>query len=249
MNNFENRERETVVSSEFMDQAPAGMADDTATGPVGDSPTGSASTGGPSTAGASSPDVHLSDEFREFGRQFEALLRAARYSPRAKEIESQLTAAWRDVERGVNSTITTVKDRSPEVKDSLAGVATTAVDEIQVGLARGLRNLNLWMAKTIRESEQARVTREENIGREAAAGTADNEVADRFSSATGGTGEPVFGEGLSVPSPQVDASPGSAPAEGVDAGGTAETLVTDRFDDNPVRFGDADQLGSTGEPK
>lgn len=180
-------------------------------------------------------DPKLSDELREFGKQFEALLRIARTSPRRKEIESQLTAAWRDVEKGINSTLDALKEKSPELKETLSGAAATAVEELQSGLARALHGLNQWLAKTIQEAEEARRKREMEISKAATHGTADDEIADRFE------GEPpVFGKGLVVPGPHIDVTAHPAPDEskGPHAGITSETLITERFNDKPIAFGE-----------
>ncbi len=137
-------------------------------------------------------DPNLGDELRVFGKQMEALFQTARHSPRGKEIQQQLTAAWRDVERGINNAINSAQ--AADLKGTVTGTAQYAADEVQSGMARGLRSLNQWMAERVREAEERRRKREEEIARGATQGAADNEVQDRF-----GADEPVFGQGVTVP--------------------------------------------------
>ncbi len=98
----------------------------------------------------------LSEEFREFGRQVAALLRVVRESPRAREIEGQMTQTMRDLERQVNEAMNTARERTQaqDWKGTIKGAATTAADETQRGLARGLRKLNEQMARTVQEAEK-----------------------------------------------------------------------------------------------
>lgn len=161
-------------------------------------PTPEATTSG--TQGAGTPkasEVNLADELREFGKQIETIFQTARTSSRGKEIEAQLTSAWRDVEKGVNSAIS--KTQSTDLKGTVSGTAQYASDEVQGGLARGLHSLNQWMSQKIKESEERRKKREADISKAAVGGTADNEVADRF-----GNDTPVFGEGVQVPATPVN---------------------------------------------
>jgi hypothetical protein len=159
-------------------------------------------------------EPNLGEEFREFGKQIEGLFQTARTSPRGKEIQQQLTAAWRDVERGINNTFSSAQ--TADIKGTVTGTAQYAADELQGGLARGLHNLNLWMAQKAQEAEERRKKREAEISTTATMGTADNEVQDRFS----GSEEPAIGEGLEVPIPTVRVTPIQVEQE-------------DRFDDNP----------------
>lgn len=184
-----------------------------------DSGTGSTSTGETytgSTTGTRTADVILADELREFGKQIEALFHTARTSTRGQEIETQLTAAWRDVEKGVNGAIT--KAQGSDVKATVQGTAQYAADEVQTGLAKGLKNLNQWLAQKRMETEEQRKTREAN----AAAGgkMSEDEVADRFDN-----DEPVF-EGVDVPATPVEIKPDPAPL-------TEDNPIGDRFSKNP----------------
>lgn len=107
---------------------------------------------------AKTPELNLTDEFREFGRQLTALLHTLRETPRAKEIEQQVTQAMRDMERQVNEALASArqKSQSGDWKETIKGAATTAADETQRGLARGLHSLNERMAKVAQEAEKGR---------------------------------------------------------------------------------------------
>lgn len=113
------------------------------------------------TAGAGearTTEPTLTEEFREFGRQLTTLLHSLRESPRAKDIEQQVTQAMREMERQVNEALASarVKTQGADWKDTIKGAATTAADETQRGLARGLHSLNERMAKTAQEAEKNR---------------------------------------------------------------------------------------------
>lgn len=163
-------------------------------------------------AGAKTTDTVLADELREFGKQIEAMFHTARTSSRGKEIETQLTAAWRDVEKGVNTAIT--KAQSSDLKGTVQGTAQYAADEIQTGLARGLKNLNQWMGQKRVEMEERRKAREATESAAAVAGTMENDVADRF-----GANQPVMGQDVNVAAPPIEIKPGASP----------ENPVADRF--------------------
>src|SRR5262249_24754824 len=147
------------------------------------------------TAKASDPD--LAKELREFGKQIEAMFQTARTSSRGKEVEGQLTSAWRDVEKGVNTGIN--RAQSSDVKGTVQGTAQYAADEIQNGMARGLKGLNQWLDQKRTNVETKRKAREAT----AAAGgkMAEDEVQDRFSG-----DDPVFG-GVEVPPAPVQIKP------------------------------------------
>lgn len=160
--------------------------------------TAASGTGG--AGSAKTPDANLADELREFGKQIETMFQTARNSSRGKEIEMQLTAAWRDVEKGVNNAIN--KTQSSDIKGTVSGTAQYASDEVQSGLARGLHSLNQWMSQKSQEAEARRKKREADIAAGATMGTAENEVTDRF-----GSDAPVFGQGVQVPAVQVNVTP------------------------------------------
>lgn len=103
-------------------------------------------------------ELNLAEEFREFGRQLTALLHTVRESPRAKEIEQQVTQAMREMERQVNEALATARERAEaqDWKGTLKGAATTAADETQRGLARGLHALNEHMAKAAQDADKSR---------------------------------------------------------------------------------------------
>lgn len=164
---------------------------DPASGPTPEASTTNAN----STSSTKSTDAVLADELREFGRQIEAMFHTARNSTRGKDIETQLTAAWRDVEKGVNTAIT--KAQTSDIKGTVAGTAQYAADEVQTGLARGLKNLNQWMSQKVSDAETRRKAREASAT--GASKMADDDVADRFSNDA-----PVFGQDLHVPAAPVN---------------------------------------------
>lgn len=104
------------------------------------------------------PEVSLTDEVREFGKQLSALIQTALESPTVKEVEQQVTQAMHEAERGLNEVVATVraKAQSDDWKEQLKTAATTAADETQRGLAQGLRALNEHMARAVTESAKGR---------------------------------------------------------------------------------------------
>jgi hypothetical protein len=166
-------------------------------------------------------ETDLANELREFGKQIEAMFQTARSSTRGKEIEAQLTAAWRDVENGVNNAI--AKAQASDVKGTVTGTTKYAADEVQTGLARGLKSLNSWLSQKRTDIEDRRKAREAAESAAAVAGTADNEVSDRF-----GNDAPVFGQGVHVPEAP---TPG-----GVPPASNQDNLINDRFGDNPPKL-------------
>lgn len=167
--------------------------------------------------GPKTTDAVLADELREFGKQIEALFHTARTSTRGKEIETQLTAAWRDMEKGVNNAIN--KAQSSDIKGTVTGTAQYAADEVQTGLAKGLKNLNQWLAQKRNEMEERRKAREAA----AASGVkmAEDDVTDRFDN-----NEPVFGEDVHVPAADVEIKPETDSA-------IPDNPIADRFSGNP----------------
>ena len=101
-------------------------------------------------------ELNLADEFREFGRELTALLHVLRESPRAKEVENQMTQAMREMERQVNEAMVTAREQTRDWKGTIRGAATTAADETGRGLARGLHALNERMAQAVQEAEKNR---------------------------------------------------------------------------------------------
>lgn len=169
------------------------------------------------SAGPKTSEAVLADELREFGKQIEALFHTARTSTRGKEIEMQLTAAWRDMEKGVNNAIN--KAQSSDIKGTVTGTAQYAADEVQTGLAKGLKNLNVWLAQKRNEMEERRKAREAA----AASGVkmAEDDITDRFDN-----NEPVFGQDVHVPAAPVEMKP-DPNAE------MQDNPIADRFSGNP----------------
>ncbi len=159
---------------------------DPASGPTPEAST----TNNTGAGGTKSTDAVLADELREFGKQLEAMFHTARTSPRGQEIQNQLTAAWRDVEKGVNTAIT--KAQTSDLKGTVAGTAQYAAEEAQSGLARGLKNLNQWLSQKRNDVEERRKAREASAT--GASKMADDDVSDRFDNDA-----PVFGQDLHVP--------------------------------------------------
>lgn len=166
-------------------------------------------------------DPNLAEELRVFGKQIETMFQSARTSPRGKEVEQQLTAAWRDVEKGVNAAIN--KAQSSDIKGTVTGTAQYAADEAQSGLARGLRSFNLWMSQKMSQIEENRKKREAEASYAATHGTSANEVSDRFNDA------PVFGKDMHVPEAPVHVTPDEHAVN-------ADNPIADRFDDKPITF-------------
>jgi hypothetical protein len=175
-----------------------------------------------------STDPNLADELREFGKQIESMFNTARTSPRGKEIEQQLTSAWRDVEKGVNTAIT--KAQSSDISGTVQGTAQYATDEVQGGLARGLHSLYQWMGQKRNAAEESRKKHEQAKSDAATHGTADDEVADRF-----GNDAPVFGQDLHVPAAPVHVTPAPDTTN-------VDNPVADRFGDNQVSFGGSGEV-------
>ncbi len=172
-------------------------------------------------------DPNLANELREFGKQIEGLFNTARTSPRGQEIQQQLTSAWRDVENGVNGAI--AKAQSSDLSGTVQGTGKYAVDEVQSGLARGLRSLNQWMAGKKNQIDENRKKREADVSYDATHSATDNKVADRFNT------EPIFGQGSHVPEAPVVVTPDKNALD-------TDNPVSDRFDDNPIVFGNSDQV-------
>ena len=183
-------------------------------------------TENPAGAPPKPADPNLADELREFGKQIENMFNTARSSPRGKDIEQQLTAAWRDVEKGVNTAI--AKAQSSDISGTVQGTAQYASDEVQGGLARGLRSLNTWMSQKLTQADEARKKREADAAYNATHGTANNEVADRFDNG------PVFGKDLHVPEAPVHVTPDEKAVN-------ADNPVIDRFN-TPIQFGDTGEV-------
>lgn len=160
-------------------------------------------------------ELNLAAELRLFGKHLETAFNTARTSPRAQEIQQQLTSAWHDVEKGVNTTITQVK--TADVKSTVTSTAQTATDEVHGRLARGLHGLNQWMEQKLSETEERRKAKEPATSTES---KSDDEIQDRF-----GGNDPVFGEGLNVPIEPLSTAEEPNPAN------SAETIVTERFDE------------------
>lgn len=200
--------------------------------PAAETPTGAGAettaSGAPTTeAGVPEPQGNLAQELRELGKQIQAILLTVRNDPRAREVEQQVSSAMRDAERQVAEALSTVRKdmESGKLQEKVRGTAAVTADQVESGLAHGLRGINQRMAKFVQDTEQARKQSEANISDNATSGAADNEVTDRF-----GKEEPVFGEGLNVPP-----APRPPPAA---EGGPTESLIAERFNDRPVDFGE-----------
>lgn len=178
-------------------------------------PTAEPGVGG--TLDAKTSDPVLVDELREFGRQIEGLFQTARSSTRGKELEAQLTQAWRDVEKGVNDAI--AKAQSSDIKGTVQGTTQYAADEVQSGLARGLKGINTWMAQKRADAEDRRKKREAAISSAAVSGSADNDVGDRF-----GGDQPSFNANITLPGIPLPQAPDAGAAN-------KDNPIADRFDE------------------
>ncbi|TAH52305.1 MAG: hypothetical protein EYC68_08370 [Chloroflexota bacterium] len=198
---------------------------DPAAGPTPE-PTTTTETPGSAKTNTETSDANLADELREFGKQIEGLFQTARTSSRGKDIETQLTSAWRDVEKGVNNAIN--KAQSSDLSGTVQGTARYAADEAQTGLARGLRGLNQWLAQKKSNVEEKRKARE---GTDAGAsqGTKDP-VADRYDN-----DQPVFGQDVHVPAAHVEvkSDPNAL---------NRDNPIADRFGDSTITFGGSDEV-------
>lgn len=173
--------------------------------------------GAGSTAGTKTTDPVLVDELREFGKQIEGLFQTARSSTRGRELEAQLTAAWRDVEKGVNDAI--AKAQSSDIKGTVQGTTRYAADEAQTGLARGLKSLNTWLAQKRADAEERRKKREAAISAAAVSGSAENEIGDRF-----GGDQPSFNSNITLPATHI-------PQMSESSGTNQDNPIADRFDE------------------
>ncbi len=104
----------------------------------------------------------LGQELRELGRQLQEALRVAREHPHTKEFEQQVSKAVKDLgvelDRALKSAQTNdqVHKVGEQVKQTAQAIqASGAKEDIERGLAAGLRALNEQIARAIAEAEKS----------------------------------------------------------------------------------------------
>jgi len=107
-------------------------------------------------------DTDLAQELRAMGEQLKRVLQAARDHPQTKEFERQVSQAMKDlgteIERAVQSAKTDdrVKHAGEQVKQAAQSVkGSGAKEDVERGLAKGVRALNEQLQRAIEELEKA----------------------------------------------------------------------------------------------
>lgn len=106
--------------------------------------------------------ARLAQELRELGRQLQEAIRVAREHPQTKEFERQISKAVSDlsaqIDRAVQSATEDehVKKAGEQVKQAAQSFkGSGATEDIERGLARGVRVLNEQLRRAIEEAEKA----------------------------------------------------------------------------------------------
>jgi uncharacterized membrane-anchored protein YjiN (DUF445 family) len=106
-------------------------------------------------------DVSLAQELRELGRQIKEAVRVAREHPQTKEFERQVTQAVNqlgvDIDRAIRSAQRDekVQKAGTQVKQAAETfTASSAGQDIERGLAKGMRALNEQIRRAIVEAEK-----------------------------------------------------------------------------------------------
>ncbi len=106
-------------------------------------------------------ELSLVQELRELGRQIKDAVRVAREHPQTKEFERQVNQAVNDLSADIDRAVRSaqgdekVQKAGTQVKqaaDSLRG--STAGQDIERGLAKGMRALNEQIRRAITEAEK-----------------------------------------------------------------------------------------------
>ncbi len=104
----------------------------------------------------------LAQELREFGRQLQEALRVAREHPQTREIEHQVSKAVADLgtelDRALKQAQTNehIAKVGEQVKQTAQAIkASGAKEDVERGLAAGLRALNEQIARAIAEAEKS----------------------------------------------------------------------------------------------
>src|SRR5574340_558951 len=107
-----------------------------------------------------SDELNLAQELRELGRQIQQAIRVAREHPQTKEFERQVTQAVNqlgaDIDRALRSAQRDekVQKASDQVRQAAQSIATSSAgQDIERGLAKGMRALNEQMRRAISDAE------------------------------------------------------------------------------------------------
>jgi hypothetical protein len=107
-------------------------------------------------------EMDLGQELRAMGEQLKRVLQAARDHPQTKEFERQVSQAVKDlgteIDRAVQSTRADdrVKHAGEQVKQAAQSVKVSgAKEDVERGLAKGVRALNEQLQRAIEELEKA----------------------------------------------------------------------------------------------
>lgn len=106
----------------------------------------------------------LAQELRELGRQIQEAIRVAREHPQTKEFEHQVAQAVNELGRQIDHAVkqaqeddhlrkatTTASEQFKQTADSFK--ASGAAEDIERGLAKGLRALNEQISRAIADAE------------------------------------------------------------------------------------------------
>jgi hypothetical protein len=114
-------------------------------------------------------EFDLTKELREMGEQLKRVLQAARDHPQTKDFERQFAQAMKDlggeIERAVHSAKSdeNLKRAGEQVKQAAESVkASGAKEDLERGLAKGVRALNEQLQRAVEELEKASKTKTDN---------------------------------------------------------------------------------------
>ncbi len=107
-------------------------------------------------------EFDLAQELRELGEQIKRALQVAREHPQTKEFERQVTQAVRDLSTETERVITNARadERVQKAKAQVEDLAQSvreggARQDIERGLAKGVRALNEQIRQAIEDAEKA----------------------------------------------------------------------------------------------
>lgn len=106
-------------------------------------------------------EVDLAQELRELGRQLKEAVRVAREHPQTKEFERQVSQAVTELGTQIDRALQSARDEE-HLKRAGAQVKQTAdalkesgfKEDLQRGLAKGVRVLNQQIARAVTEAEK-----------------------------------------------------------------------------------------------
>ena len=108
------------------------------------------------------PEFDLAQELREMGEQLKRVLQAARDHPQTKDFERQVSQAMKDlgseIERAVQSAKSdeNLKRAGEQVKQAAQSLKESgAKEDLERGLAKGVRTLNEQLQRALEELEKA----------------------------------------------------------------------------------------------